>query len=124
MNKAFNKIKLTLATIWASISSFPFKALGTDWEAMDFQTDYWIVYPSELLTDSEPTAITIIKIAQIWLTAVIFIVWIINFVKIRKTDDKSLKNKRIKRTIITLLAILVTILLLAVTIWLLKKYDI
>ena len=101
MKKALSKTKKILSTIWVVISSFPFKTLGTDWEAMEFQTDYWILYPGEeLLAQPNPTAITIIKIAQIWLTAVIFIVWIINLIKIKKIDDKTLKKKKIKNTVI------------------------
>lgn len=141
MSKGLNKIKFSLAAIWASISSFPFKALGREIE--DFQTEYWIL-PSKTTSQrgkeidieapmqwiywvpfpSEPAPITAIKIAQMWLAAIIFIVWIISFIKIRKIDDKSLKKKKIKRTIVILLAILFVILLMSVAIRLLKKYNI
>ena len=115
MKKALSKTKIILSAIRAAISSFPFKTLGTDLEAVKFQTDYWILYPGEeLLAQPNPTAITIIKIVQIWLAAVIFIVWIINLIKIRKIDDKLQKKEKIKKTIITIAIILMVILLLSV----------
>lgn len=115
MKKALSKTKNILSTIRVAISSFPFKTLGTDLEAVKFQTDYWVLYSwEELLAQPNSTAITIIKIAQIWLTAVIFIVWIINLVKIRKIDDKLQKKEKIKKTIITIAIILMVILLLSV----------
>ena len=115
MKKALSKTKIILSAIRAAISSFPFKTLGTDLEAVKFQTDYWILYPGEeLLAQPNPTAITIIKIVQIWLAAVIFIVGIINLIKIRKIDDKLQKKEKIKKTIITIAIILMVILLLSV----------
>ena len=123
MKKALSKIKVTLAALWSAIISFPFKAFGTDRTMESFQTDYWILYPSELLTEPESVSIKIIKIAQRLLAAIIFIVWIVNLIKIRKIDDKSLKQKKTKRTVIILLTILIVIFLMSLAIWLIKKYT-
>ena len=51
-----------------------------------------------------------IKIAQRALIGVTFIIWIINFIKIKKADDKVQRKNRIKRTII-IITILIVLLI-------------
>lgn len=101
MKNFYNKIKISLTALWIAIISFSSKVFGTDW-TMDFQTKYWIVDPSEILTEPDPKLTSVIKIAQRLLAFVIFIVWIINLVKIRKIDDNAIKKKKIKKTIVAI----------------------
>ena len=112
MKKAINKIKISLSTLWIAIISFSSKVMGlhSDW-TVDAQPDYWIYYPSELLTSPKSESpILAIKIVQILLIAVIFIVWIVSFLKIKKIDDKTLKKKKIRNTIIVI-AIVILVLI-------------
>lgn len=136
MKKFYNKIKLSLTTLWIAIISFSSKVFAQIFEHEDlkYQTDYWIArvqtkYWVESpiinpITDWSTPMIIAVKIVQILLIIIIPVIWIINFIKIRKIDDKSLKKEKIKRTIVILLAILFVILLMSVVIRLLKKYNI
>ena len=116
MKKTINKIKISLSTLWIAVISFSSKVMGqhrdSDW-TVDAQPDYWIYYPSELLTSPKSESpILAIKIVQILLITVIFIVWIVSFLKTRKIYDKTLKKKKIRNTIIVI-AILILILIAA-----------
>ena len=111
MKKSFNKIKTILTTLWIAIISFSSKVIGIEWDDPTRETLYWVQQP-ETLISSESEITLAVKIAQIWLTAVIFIVWIVNFVKIRKMDDRIEKQKKIRTTVIVL-AIFVLILITA-----------
>ncbi len=118
MKKFINKLKAGLVSFRIALISFPFKVKWLNewgWRPNP-QPDYWVREPIELIKNDTsvieltPTLIdTIIKIIPRLLIAITFIVWIINFIKIRKIEDKSEKNKKIKRTVIVI-AMLVVIL--------------
>jgi len=118
MKKTLNKIKIVLTSLRVIIISLPYKVMGITVrtkEDLHFQSDYWIrpVYPESL-----PITEWFIKIAQILLIAVIFTVWIINFIKIKKINNKALKKKKIKKTI-TIIYILISILII---LFILKRF--
>ena len=121
-------MKAALTTFWVTLISFSSKVMGRleqKWwsrsqpEINDVQLLYWVPPP-------DPTSATInaIKWFQYLFTIIILIIWIFNYTKIRKIEDKAEKNKKTKKTIIILLAILIAILLMSVAIRLLKKYNI
>ena len=121
MKKLFTKIKISLATLRITIISFFPKVIGQNgWPEPRYQPVYWVIKSFDLV-EPEPSKLsiiisTIIKIGPRLLIAITFIVWIVSFIRIRKTDDKDIKKKKIKKTIIiiSLLAILIisTLLLL------------
>ena len=118
MKKAFNKIKICLINFWIALISLPLKVIGW-WEDKDdyaMQAMYWVQRPTQGLPSPDLTT-PILKMVQYLLLGTIFIVWIISFIKIRKIDDKALKQKKIKKTVIIILIILIIIGL----IWLFKK---
>lgn len=113
MGKTINKIKMSLSTLWIAIISFSSKVMGEHpyWVNSPAQPDYWI--PTELLTSPKSESpIIAIKIAQVLFVTIIFIVWTISFIKIRKIDDKNQREKKIRNTII-IIAILVLLLILS-----------
>jgi len=127
MKKTFYKIKISLAALWIAIISFSSKVLWLitwptlqqqniyQWEVM-----YWVPSPGPETTIN--AIINAIKRFRIPLIIVIFIVWIVNFIKIRKIDDKTLKKKKIKSTAIIILIISIIILLMSISARLIKKY--
>lgn len=124
MKKITNKKKLSLATILTTILSFPFKVIGQMMNLDDMQDIYWVPPRGEMLywvpSPMSPTLIVskVIQGVLIWVT---FIVWIINLIKIRKTDDKTQKRERIKETIIFMSILIILIVACFITTWLLKK---
>lgn len=129
MKKTFYKIKLSLATLWIAIISFSSKVIsqfhqfGQDFSVPSVataQTVYWVP-PQELGTKIN-AIVNAIKRFRIPLIIVIFIVWIVNFIKIRKIEDKNLKKKKIKNTAIIILIISIIILLMSISARLIKKY--
>lgn len=115
MKKFINGIKVSLATLWVSLISVFSKVMGQSYGGALLywvpgpDGNFWIQVPSWVNTLPEQKMNLAIKIAQSALVGIIFIVWIINFIKIRKTGDKVQKKKKIKKTVI-ILAILVVIL--------------
>ena len=127
MKKTLNKLKVILAILWGAIISIPSKVIGQvispSFDHM--QTFYWVASPDLVLTQSpEPvfTITNIIRISQILLGTIVFIVWIVNLIKIRKIEDKALKQKNMKRIGIIVLISIVIIFLLSLSIRLIKKY--
>lgn len=127
MKKTLNKLKVILATLWGVIISIPSKVIGQvvspSFDHM--QTFYWVASPDLVLTQSpEPvsTITNIIRISQILVGAIVFVVWIINLIQLRKINDKALKQKKIKKTCIMLIIALLVIFLLSLSIRLIKKY--
>lgn len=123
MKKTFNKIKLGLSAFWLSIISFFSRVFWQNF-GMD-QNLYWVpsvpaVYwvPS---AESQTFVVIVIKIIQRLFIGVIFIVWIINFIKIRKTDDKTEKKEKLKRFIIIISILVVLIIACIIAVQLLKK---
>ena len=121
MKKFFNKIKAGLVAFRIALISFLLKVKGLDdwWWAYP-QSDYWVYQPRvqwiywvpSSVEPAETIVDTIIKIAPRLLIAITFMVWIVSFIKIRKIDDKTLKKKKIRNTIIVI-AILILILIAA-----------
>jgi len=129
MKKIFNKIKASLVVFRVALISFPLKVKGLwnwEWKDPDPQPDYWIYYPSEKLLSSpvEETTIidTIIKTVPRLLVAITFIVWIVSFIKIRKIDDKTVKKKKIRNTVIIISILIILIVALILSTPLLTKY--
>ena len=122
MKKTFNKIKTWLATLWIAIVSFFSKVMGQNrwWELQLMYGTPDIIGVDHI---EQPTLIdTVIKIAKRPLIGITLIVWIISFIKIRKTKNKTQKGKAIKRTIITVSILLILIIACIVAAQLLKKY--
>lgn len=121
MKKIFNKITTGLATLWIVIVSFFSKVLGQNrgWEE---QPMYGVEYKVWAIKQiNQPTLIdTLIKIAKRPLIGITLIVWIISFIKIKKTKDKTQKKKKIKRTII-IIGILVVLIVSSLLLPLLLK---
>ena len=121
MKITFNKIKTSLATLWIAIVSFFSKVFGQSSlirnsfgreEDIVYQSAYWVSNPIyNPIYNPIDSIITTKKIVQLVLLGTAFIIWLINFIKIRKINDKVQRKKRIKRTIITLVILLVTIFL-------------
>lgn len=135
MEKIFNRIKLSLATLWVSIISFFSKVMGQSYgealywvqrpyDDMIMQPAYWV---PNTMSPVKPTLIDIlIKISngiiRLILVPVLLIVGIINIKKIWKISDKVERKKKIKRTIITLLLILIWTVILFVLLRLLVRF--
>jgi hypothetical protein len=128
MKKFFNKIKSGLTTFWIALMYFPFRVKGQErwkWVNPEAQPDYWIYYPSEKIlwpSSTERTMMIIEKIIPRLLVTVIFIVWIVSFIKIRKIDDKTLKKKKIKNTIIIITILVILTIIFTTAVPFLKKY--
>ena len=106
MKKALKKIKASLAVLSLAVLIWQWKTQFTYW-VLDSE-DITAVNPAF----SDPNMSIAIKIAQRVFVGVVFIIWIINLIKIKKTDDKVQRKKRIRRTII-IMSILVVILVAA-----------
>jgi len=114
MKKTLKRIKTGLATLWLAIVSFFSKAMGQYWMG-DFREEdlvYQSAYASPDVPLPESSWSIIVKVAQRALVGVVFIIWIINLIKINKTDDKVQRKKRIRKTII-IVSILVILLVAA-----------
>lgn len=127
MKNTFNKIKVAIFSIWTAITSIPLKSLG-QWMDPDLhQTFYWVMSPDMITSTSSPepvyTLTNIIRLSQILLGTIVFVIWIVNLIKIRKIDDKALKQNKIKRTGILVLIAIVVIFLLSLSVRLIKKYT-
>ena len=122
MKKTFNKIITWLTTLWITIVSFFSKVFGQDWR---LQLMYGVEPISIGWKEVQPTLIdTITKIAKRPLIGITLIVWIINFLKIRKIKDKKQKKKRIKSSIITIAILIILIIACVIMPFLTKKnYD-
>ena len=117
MKKFLTKIKTVLTTLWIAIISFSSKVMGQvieitekriDWgRETQVQDLYWV--PSTRRYYGPSPSTPILNGIKLALTAAILIIWIINLIRIIRTDDKDLKKKRIKNTII-IIAILAAIL--------------
>lgn len=125
MKNTLNKAKVTLASIRAVITSFPSNALG-QWIDDSHQTFYWVMSPDMVTSTPSPepvyTLINVIKLSQILLGTIVFIIWIVNLIKIRKMGDDALKQKKMKRTGILVLITIVVIFLLSLSVRLIQKY--
>lgn len=115
MKKTTNKTKLSIATLWTAIISFLSKVFAQERENPEqrysAQTLYWVANPEP---SPETIILITIKLLQRLLLAVVLVLWIINFIKIRKIDDKIQKKEKIKKTIITVVVMVIIILLLSV----------
>ena len=113
MKKVFNRVKTWLLALWVTIITFFAKAMGQG----QFVEMYWVPGPYDDIMNQgvywvppvESKANLIIKVIQRALVGVVFIIWIINLIKIKKTDDKVQRKKRIRKTII-IVSILVILL--------------
>ena len=126
MKKSFSKIKSFFVMVFATITSFVSKVM---WQSVDLwysdrwwrvESYYWVEMPESLLvkwpTPSElsPLIDTVVKCVEVLLFAAIFVVWLVGFLKIRKIEDKDLKSKKIKRTVIAIVVLLV----IGILVWL------
>lgn len=111
MKKLLTKIKLGLATLWIVLISFSSKTMWWNFEDTQrsepvyepIQAVYWVPRPTSPISH-------VLNAVQRLTAIAIFIIWIVNFIRIMRTNDKDLKNKRIKNTIIEI-TILVVILI-------------
>ena len=123
MKKLPSLFKTSAIIYFAGIASFLSKAM---WNSSEFwhsmlgiqQPMYWVPvdeYSYEPVSSSASSIIsTVVKCIEGVLIGVIFLVWIISFLRIRKIEDKELKAKKTKRTIITVVVLLV----IGILIWL------
>ena len=129
MKKTFNKIKIWLSAFWVAIISFFSKVFWqgfwtlNDYNKYTVQWMYWVPPIQDLYWVPSPItpALTASKVAQRPLIWVTLIVWIVNFIKIRKTEDKMQKKKRIKKTIIVMSILIILIIACIITTRLLKR---
>ena len=120
MKKILNKIKVSLAILWVAVVSFFSKVIGEfwqettlydiNWKPVYMESLYGVSYPDETLLEAKTNLA--IKIAKRAFVGITFIVWMINLIKIKKTDDKVQRKKRIRRSII-IISILVVLLVAA-----------
>ena len=123
MKNSFSKIKWFFVMTFVSLASFLSKAM---WNSLGIlhsmpgiqQPMYWVPmdeFSYEPVSSSASSIIsTVAKCIEGVLIGVIFLVWIISYFKIRKIEDKELKAKKIKNTIITVVVLLV----IGILIWL------
>ena len=126
MKKSFSKIKWFFVMAFATITSFVSKVM---WQAIEswgskpslrWQSYYWVEMPQYLRAEwpgpfeysDVPSQFSIIldavvKCFEIVLFAAIFIFWIIGYLRIRKIEDKNLKNSKFKRMFITVFILFV-----------------
>lgn len=135
MKKSLNKIKTILTTLWIIIISFSSKVFGQVPELTWFKTIeeltwnellsiieqrswiniitslYWVPGKYEIIETSTSTgSITrLIKITQRILIPLIFIIWIIILIKMRKIENKTKWQKIIKRVVIAILSIIIAV---------------
>ena len=113
MKNSTHRKRLSIATLLATIISFPLKIFGQGVDKVeeawfggyvgDRWPMYWLTYTPNLPTSESSTIIsTILRIIPWLLVTVTFIIWIVNFIKVRKIDDKWAKNKKIKKTIVAI----------------------
>lgn len=126
MKKTFNKTKTFIAAFGVTIISLFPKVFGQSLIGPKdnmYQDLYWVPPIQGLywVPSPESKINIIIKIAQRILIWVTFIVWIINLIKIKKTDDKNKKKRKVKKTIIILSILIILIIACFITTWLLKK---
>jgi len=114
MKKTFNEIKVSLTTLLVAVVSFFSKVIGQSLISDYKKEDYEMVsmYAAPYVPLPEPKTNIAIKVVQRTFAWVTFIIWIINLIKIKKTDDKIQRKKRIKRAII-IMSILVVVLVAA-----------
>ena len=134
MKNFYNKIKISLTALWIAIISFSCKVFAlvleyeelkypqTDYWISRMQTKYWVVNPIVDPYDWSTPTIVFIKIAQILLIVIIPIIWIINLIKIKRIDDKTVKKKKIKNAIIIITILLVLFIILLLLPRFLKEY--
>ena len=121
MKKAFSKIISAAVMLYTSANS-----LNTKAETKDYRNDswsmarslYWVEVPVSRIPDPEPSLMssistTIVKWIEFVLVALVFVIWIISYFKIRKIDDKKLREKKIKKTIIIIAIIVIIGILVA-----------
>ena len=112
MKKSLNRIKSSLAALWLATLTLFTKAMG-QWKT---EFTYWVLDPQEVTVRnsvfSDSKMYMLIKITQWLFVWLIFIIWIINLIKIKKTGDKVQRKKRIRITII-IMSILVILLVAA-----------
>lgn len=126
MKKSFSKIKWFFVMVFATITSFFSKVM---WQSVDLwysdrwwrvESYYWVEMPKSLPvkwpspSEFSPLIDTVVKCVEVLLFAAIFVVWLVGFLKIRKIEDKDLKSKKIKRTVIAIVVLLV----IGILIWL------
>ncbi len=123
MKKLPSLFKTSVIIYFAGIASFLSKVM---WNSLGFwhsmpgiqQPMYWVPmdeYSYEPVSSSASSIIsTVVKCIEGVLIGVIFLVWIISFLRIRKIEDKELKSKKIKNAIITIIILLV----IGILIWL------
>lgn len=126
MKKSFSKIKWFFVMVFATITSFFSKVM---WQSVDLwysdrwwrvESYYWVEMPESLPvkwpapSEFSPLIDNVVKCVEVLLFAAIFVVWLVGFLKIRKIEDKDLKSKKIKRTVIAIVVLLV----IGILIWL------
>ena len=125
MKKIFNKVKLWLSAFWVAIISFFSRVFwenfGMEQNLYMDQNLYWVPQLEYWVPSPMSSALIVSKIAQRLLIWVTLIVWIVNLIKIRKTEDKTEKKERLKRFIIIISILLVLIAACLVIVRLLKR---
>ena len=110
MKKILNKVKIGLSAFWVTIISFFSKVFGQfpgDHEMVEM---YGTPYSIDLDPLEQPTLIDIItKITKRPLIGITLIIWIANYLKIKRIKDKTQKKKKIIKSIITIIILLLII---------------
>jgi hypothetical protein len=122
MKKTFSKIKLTAIMLFTSLASLISKTMWQVWWWSSTQSFYWVAFPEKeavwIVVWKQPSFLSsmidiIIKCIEWALVWVIFLIGVINYLKIKKIDDKELRKKKIKKTVIIIAIIAIIDILIA-----------
>lgn len=117
MKKTYSKIKLNVIMFFAAITSLISKAMWQVWWWESTQWFYWVSRWTPIMVKQQSSLSilteTIVKYVEWAFVLVIFLIGIINYLKIRKIDDKELRAKKIKKTIIIIVVIAIIDFLIA-----------
>jgi len=124
MKKLLTKIKTVLTTLWITLISFSSKVMGqfTMVKEIKYQKEMASLYWPPPMQRMEILVNITTKITSLLLVAITLVFWIVSFIKIRKIDDKTLKKKKIKNTIIIVSILVILIVILLILPRFLKKY--
>ena len=114
---------------FAAVTSFVSKAL---WSGFDFtkypaQPMYWVEGTIGRVPDPEPSLLfTVLSFLFKWIEVIliwiVFIIWIISYLKIRKIDDIEFRKKKIKKSAIVVSIILFILALVIFFKWVVYNY--
>ena len=134
MKKILNRIKWFFTVAFAFVASFLSKVIWGDFDFTNYpaQSLYWVKGTVGRVPDPEPSLLfTVLSFLFKWIEVIllwiVFIIWIISYLKIRKIDDIEFREKKIKKSAIVVSIILFILALIiffkiAIKEWLLDRF--